>query len=92
MSDQVFNNFKSYLGNPNLKKSGVNVNWTPKMIKEYRKCAVDPLYFAKKYVKIINVNDGLVNFNPYDYQSKMIEAMAQNRFNVFATEIGRAHV
>ena len=85
MSDQVFDNFKSYLGNPNLKRSGVNVNWTPKMIKEYKKCASDPLYFSKKYIKIINVNDGLIEFKPYEYQSRMIEAMARNRFNVFAT-------
>jgi hypothetical protein len=78
-------NYKSYLGNPNLKRSGVSVNWTPDLVKEYAKCAADPLYFAEKYVKIINVSDGLVNFKPYPYQRRMIKSMHDNRFSVIAT-------
>ena len=35
-----------YLGNPNLKKAGVKVNYTEDQIIEYHKCAKDPEYFG----------------------------------------------
>ena len=78
-------NYKGYLGNPNLKRSGVSVNWTPDLVKEYAKCSKDPIYFAKKYVKIINVDSGLVQFKPYAYQSEMIDTMHKERFSIIAT-------
>ncbi len=78
-------NYKSYNGNPNLKRSGVQVNWTPEMVKEYARCAADPIYFAENYVKIINVNDGLINFKPYLYQRKMIKSMHEQRNTIIAT-------
>ena len=78
-------NYKGYLGNPNLKRSGVEVNWTPDLVKEYTRCAKDPIYFARKYVKIINVNSGLVPFKPYPYQADMIDTMHKERFSIIAT-------
>lgn len=78
-------NMKSYNGNPNLKRAGVNVNWTPDMVQEMMKCAQDVVYFVKKYVKIVNVDRGLIPFEPYDYQVEMLEAMANNRYNIIAT-------
>jgi len=79
------NNMKSYNGNPNLKRAGVDVNWTPDMIQEMMKCAQDVVYFVKTYVKIVNVDRGLIPFEPYDYQVEMLEAMANNRYNIIAT-------
>ena len=35
----------NYLGNPNLKKSNVEVQYTKKQMAEYIKCAEDPIYF-----------------------------------------------
>lgn len=78
-------NMKSYNGNPNLKRAGVNVNWTPEMVQEMIKCAQDVVYFVKNYVKIVNVDRGLIPFEPYDYQVEMLEAMANNRYNIIAT-------
>ena len=43
MSDQ-----NQYLGNPNLKKANTAVEFTKDDIKEYHKCAENPLYFIKK--------------------------------------------
>ena len=38
---------KSYLGNSNLKASGVPLNFTKDEIEEYLKCADDPIYFIE---------------------------------------------
>jgi len=51
---------ESYLGNPNLKKSGVKINYTEEQIREYHKCAKDPEYFINNYMKIVNVDRGLI--------------------------------
>ena len=43
-----------YLGNPNLKKSNVAIEWTQDQVKEYLKCKEDPLYFVDKL--LLNIN------------------------------------
>lgn len=68
-----------YLGNQHLKKSGTDIEWTPELIKEYLKCAEDPIYFAKKYIKIVHVDHGLVPFDMYDYQAEIVEKITNNR-------------
>jgi hypothetical protein len=85
MTDPVINNFKSYLGNPLLKKSGVEVNWTPEIVEEYMKCSKDVIYFVEKYMKIINVDKGLIPFHPYDYQRDMLRSMADERYTIIGT-------
>ena len=40
-----------YLGNPNLKKANVTQNFTKKQVAEYLKCAEDPIYFIRTYIK-----------------------------------------
>ena len=54
---------QGYLGNVNLKRIGEQIEWTPDMLKEYMKCADDPIYFAKTYIKIVHVDRGLVPFD-----------------------------
>ena len=36
-----------YLGNPNLKKTNVPVEFTKEQIKEYQKCMDNPIYFIQ---------------------------------------------
>ena len=71
-----------YLGNPHVKKDGIEEDWTPQKVQEYAKCMADPAYFAKAYVKVINLNDGLVPFDLYPYQEQMFKHFGENRFNV----------
>ena len=71
-----------YLGNPNLKKVGVPINFTPEQIKEYLKCKADPVYFAKTYCKIVSLDEGLVPFKLYDFQEDMVRRFHSNRFNI----------
>ena len=47
---RVKNNEFGYLGNPNVKRDGVETSFTREEILEYKKCMDDPAYFAKKYV------------------------------------------
>ena len=69
-----------YLGNPNLKPVGVQQQFTPEQVKEYIKCANDPVYFVEKYVKIVAVDKGLVPFQMYDFQKDLISKLHANRF------------
>ena len=71
---------ETYLGNPNLKNVGQNVEWTEETLQEYVKCKDDPLHFVENYVKIIHVDKGLVPFEMYDYQKDMIQKFNDNRF------------
>ena len=84
INDIVIENFQSYKGNPTLKKRDVKVNWTPELLEEYMKCANDIEYFAQKYIKIITLDKGLVPFKPYEYQKKMLDIMAKNKYSIFA--------
>jgi len=44
-----------YLGNPNLKKANVPVEFTQEQLLEYVACREDPVYFAKQHVKIVTL-------------------------------------
>ena len=61
-----------YSGNPQLKKAYVKIEWTKEKLDEWIKCSKDPVYFAKKYIKIISVDEGVVPFNMYKFQEKLI--------------------
>ena len=43
-------------------------------------CADDPLYFIRNYVKITNLDDGLVPFKPWPFQERMVETCCKERF------------
>ena len=71
-----------YLGNPNLKRANVPINFTEEQIQEYLKCKADPVYFAKNYIKIVSLDEGLVPFSLYDFQEEMVNTFHANRFNI----------
>jgi len=76
MSDDI------YLGNPNLKKANTPIEFTEEQILEFMKCKSDPVYFAKNYIKIVSLDEGLTQFSPYDFQEKLINNFHGNRFNI----------
>ena len=63
---------ESYLGNQNLKRSNVKHTWSPHEVQEWMRCAEDPEYFIEKYIKIVNVDRGLINFKLYEYQKDIV--------------------
>ena len=75
-SDQI------YLGNPLLKKANVQIDFTKEQVQEFIKCKEDPVYFTKNYVKIVSLDEGLVPFKMWDFQTELIEKFHNNRFNI----------
>jgi hypothetical protein len=71
-----------YLGNPNLKKANTQIEFTQEQVKEFVKCSQDPVYFAKNYIKIVSLDEGLVPFSMYDFQEEMVRSFHTNRFNI----------
>jgi len=71
-----------YLGNPNLKKANTPHEFTEEQVIEFIKCKNDPVYFAKNYIKIVSLDEGLTQFHPYDFQEKLIKNFHENRFNI----------
>jgi hypothetical protein len=70
----------SYRDNPLLKKVGVDHQYTKEQIEEYVKCSKDPVYFCMNYIKIVNVDEGLINFNMWEFQKEMLNLFKDNRF------------
>jgi hypothetical protein len=72
----------AYLSNPNLKRANSTIQWTQEQILEWLKCARDPVYFAKNYIKIVSLDDGLIPFNMFPFQEKLVQRFHENRFNI----------
>lgn len=70
---------QAYNGNASLKAAGVQTEFTGDQINEYMKCAEDPIYFIKTYVKIIHVDKGIIPFTLHDYQERLVTAYHTNR-------------
>ena len=68
-----------YLGNTNLKPAGVKVDFTKKQVEEYLKCAADPIYFAKNYIKVVSLDKGIIPFDLYDFQEDILKTLISHR-------------
>jgi len=71
-----------YLGNPLLKKANTKIEFTEEQILEWVRCAKDPVYFAKNYIKIVTLDHGLSKFDMYPFQEKMVKTFHNNRFSI----------
>jgi len=73
---------KGYRGSSTLKRSNVQIDWTPEKVQEMVKCSQDPIYFAENHMKIVNVDKGLITIPLYDYQQEIITTVLNERFTV----------
>ena len=76
------NNKQGYRNNPKLKPPGTQLSYTEEQLKEYVKCANDPVYFCSKYVKVKTLDKGIMPFELYDYQQSFVKAIHDNRFTI----------
>jgi len=76
------NKQQGYLGNKQLKESGIDIQFTEEQVVEYMKCAKDPIYFIEKYIKVVSLDEGLVPFKLYDFQEDMVQTVHDNRFTI----------
>ena len=72
----------TYLGNPLIKGSGIQIEYTKEQLQEYMLCAQDPVYFMEKYMKIVTLDQGLVPITLYDFQKDIVRTVHTNRFTI----------
>lgn len=83
--DEKYNKSNSkfwFYANQNFKKGNIRLSYTEEQAHEYKHCLEDPSYFVKNYCKIINLDEGLVNFKLYKYQEEMFQTFNDNRFTI----------
>lgn len=71
-----------YQNNPNLPRHDYKHSFTQHEINEFIKCAEDPVYFAVNYMKIVNVDKGLMHFEMWDFQQDMLKTFHEKRFSI----------
>lgn len=74
-----------YKNNPFLPRAGFEQSFSSFETVELAKCVADPVYFAKTYFKIIDLDHGYVPFNLYDYQEEFVRKFETNR-NIVAVQ------
>ena len=70
---------KHYLGNLHLKRVNMPMQLTEEQVREYVKCAKDPIYFIENYVKIITLDKGFVQISLYPFQRQAVKDINDNR-------------
>ena len=78
---------KSYVNNPLIKAQHQEQEFTKEQIAEFAKCAGDPGHFIENYIKIVHLERGLVPFELYGFQKKMVKTFHENRFVI--CKVGR---
>lgn len=69
-----------YNGNSRLRRAYIDIALTQYQVDEFKKCAKDPIYFIKKYIKIVSLDRGIVPFDLYPFQEDMVTKFVNNRF------------
>ncbi len=73
---------KGYNGNTAVKVAGEQHQYTLEEIKDFQKCMTDPSYFINNFVKIVNIDKGVIPFKTYEFQDRIIKAITDNRFTI----------
>lgn len=71
-----------YKNNPNLIRVGSDFEYSTLQKLEYVKCMKNCKYFTKKYVKIVSIDAGIINFNLYKYQEELLDLYQKKRFTL----------
>lgn len=79
LASSMTDNIRVYNSNSNLKGAGQPLSYTEDQIKEYLKCADDPIYFINNYCKIVTLDHGLQPFKLYPCQINKIKVIHENR-------------
>lgn len=71
-----------YNGNANLTGAGEVVEFTKEQLREFTHCARDPIHFIEKYIRIVNIDRGLIPFELYPFQKELIAAALEGRYTI----------
>jgi hypothetical protein len=69
-----------YRGDKNVPKEDAQFEWTPKMVKELKKCKENIIHFAENHFWIVNLDRGKMKIELYKAQKKALKSLADNRF------------
>jgi hypothetical protein len=69
-----------YQNNPMIIRAGCNFEYSDLQKLEYIKCMKDVVYFTRKYIRIISIDDGIIPFNLYPFQEELLEIYQKSRF------------
>lgn len=69
-----------YRGDKNVPKEDAQFEWTPKMVKEIKKCKEDIVHFAESHFYIVNLDRGKEKIDLYKAQKRALKSLADNRF------------
>lgn len=65
-----------------IKKPNVVEEYTLEQVMELKKCAEDPVYFMKTYMKVMHPTRGSIPFVPYPYQEKAVATFKENKDSI----------
>lgn len=87
-------NPNGYNGNPNLPLPEDEIQLTEEELREYTKCMDSVEYFIENYVKIVNVDKGIIQFKMWDFQKEIVRTFDDNRFVIckLARQTGKSTV
>ena len=69
-----------YRGDRNVPKEDAQFEWTPKMVKEIKKCKEDITHFAESHFYIVEADRGKQKIELYKAQKRALKSLADNRF------------
>jgi hypothetical protein len=69
-----------YRGDKNIPKEDAQFAFTPKMVKEIKKCSEDIIHFAENHFYIVEADRGKQKIGLYKAQKKALKSLADNRF------------
>ena len=74
----------------NLRKPKLQFQYTKHEMRELRRCAADPVYFAKNFCQLFT-EKGYIPINLRDYQRELIQGFLGHRFNILmaSRQIGK---
>jgi hypothetical protein len=90
-------NRHGYKGNNALRGENELVQYTYDQVLELSKCMdpiTGPIYFIKNYVKIVDLDQGLILFNLWPFQERLIDSLHNNRFTLgkLPRQVGKSTV
>tara|TARA_R110002050_G_scaffold274727_1_gene419272 strand:+ start:1249 stop:3030 length:1782 start_codon:yes stop_codon:yes gene_type:complete len=71
---------KFYLGNKSLPKVDLEIEWTPQMVNDLKKCKKNILYFAENFFYIVNLDRGKETISLFKCQKRVLRALRDNRY------------
>ena len=71
---------KNYQSNPFLKAANQEMEFTEEQVREWIKCAKNPIYFAEKYCRVESIDEVSAKFKLYPFQKDIIKSYVNNRY------------